>query len=61
MDNGTYSVMVRNLNFRTRLDDLRPVFEEFGHVKDVHIPVSVCGFFNWFVFDSKHRPKAKEF
>ena len=33
------SLYIRNLAYRTREDDLRHMFEKYGHVKDVYIPL----------------------
>lgn len=36
---GKVSLLVRNLTFRTRVDDVKRIFNEFGDVRDVYLPL----------------------
>lgn len=36
---GKVSLLVRNLTFRTRVDDVKRLFTEFGDVRDVYLPL----------------------
>eukprot|EP00638_Chattonella_subsalsa_P014881 CAMPEP_0117829698 /NCGR_PEP_ID=MMETSP0949-20121206/8020_1 /TAXON_ID=44440 /ORGANISM="Chattonella subsalsa, Strain CCMP2191" /LENGTH=113 /DNA_ID=CAMNT_0005670497 /DNA_START=30 /DNA_END=368 /DNA_ORIENTATION=+ len=37
-DDRNKSILVRNVSFRTRPNDIRYAFEKFGDVRDVYIP-----------------------
>lgn len=36
---GKVSLLVRNLTFRTRVDDVKRIFTDFGDVRDVYLPL----------------------
>lgn len=36
---GKVSLLVRNLTFRTRTEDVRHIFNDFGDVRDVYLPL----------------------
>lgn len=36
---GKVSLLVRNLTFRTRVDDVKRLFTDFGDVRDVYLPL----------------------
>lgn len=36
---GKVSLLVRNLTFRTRVDDVKRIFNDFGDVRDVYLPL----------------------
>lgn len=36
---GKVSLLVRNLTFRTRVDDVKRIFGDFGDVRDVYLPL----------------------
>ncbi len=36
---GRVSLLVRNLTFRTRVDDVKRLFTDFGDVRDVYLPL----------------------
>ena len=36
---GTKSLLVKNLSFEVRSDDLRKLFEKYGEVRDIYIPL----------------------
>lgn len=36
---GKVSLLVRNLTFRTRMDDVKRIFTDFGDVRDVYLPL----------------------
>mmetsp|Transcript_24873 Transcript_24873/g.37344 ORF Transcript_24873/g.37344 Transcript_24873/m.37344 type:complete len:131 (-) Transcript_24873:600-992(-) len=37
-ESGGMSLLIRNVSFNSRTEDLRYVFEKFGEVRDVYIP-----------------------
>ncbi|KKA28177.1 hypothetical protein TD95_004075 [Thielaviopsis punctulata] len=39
----TCRLFVRNLSYKTREDDIRTLFEQFGAVEEVHIPTTAAG------------------
>lgn len=36
---GRVSLLVRNLTFRTRPDDVKRIFSDFGDIRDVYLPL----------------------
>ncbi|CAM9350362.1 unnamed protein product [Hapterophycus canaliculatus] len=36
---GRVSLLVRNLTFRTRVEDVKRIFTDFGDVRDVYLPL----------------------
>lgn len=36
---GKVSLLVRNLTFRTRPEDVKRIFSDFGDVRDVYLPL----------------------
>lgn len=38
-EQGKVSLLVRNLTFRTRTEDVKHIFTDFGDVRDVYLPL----------------------
>lgn len=36
---GKVSLLVRNLTFRTRPEDVKRIFSDFGDIRDVYLPL----------------------
>jgi len=53
--NGTTSLLVRNLSYRVRADEIRRLFVRYGDIRDVYIPqVTNFDWFMSFVFQYSH-------
>lgn len=55
------SLLVRNLSFNLRADEIRRIFSRYGDVRDVYIPqvrcVYLCTFFKFCLVETRRCPQ----